>query len=56
MGMGYKIELDNIVCVVAEQAYVSAKNKHSCVRIVNRHMGHWVSSQWIGLVPNVDGF
>ena len=19
-------------------------------------MGHWVSSQWIGLVPKVDGF
>ena len=39
MGMGYKVELDNIVCMVAEQAYVSAKNKHSCVRIVNRTHG-----------------
>ena len=39
MGMGYKVELDNIVCVVAEQAYVSAKNKHSCVSIMNHAHG-----------------
>ena len=36
MGMGCKVELDNIVYVVAVQAYMSANNKHSCVIIVNR--------------------
>ena len=38
-GMGCKVELSNIICVAAGQKYVAAKNKHSCVRIVNRTHG-----------------
>ena len=55
MGMGYKVELDNIVCVVAEQAYVSAKNKHSCVRWIPGPFfcgclyGGWSRKLWVQL-------
>ena len=39
MGMGCKVELNNIVCVAAGQRYAAAKNKHSCVSIVNHTHG-----------------
>ena len=39
MVMGCKVELSNIICVTAGQRYAAAKNKLSCVRIVNRTHG-----------------
>ena len=44
MEMGYKVELNNIVCMEAGQRYVSAKNKHSYLKWMDsRAILLWIS-------------
>ena len=49
MGMGCKVELNNIVSVAAGQRYVSAKNEHSWVSIYNESCTWGIGSLVSGL-------